>query len=151
MAVSTTSFSDRLGRIERSTPQLYAGDDAPQSFKPDNLVCNTAKKGAFYYAVILFGLIVGAGVGYAFRTAVGFEIFVTQPPLLILAIVKADPQMLGLTLAVVGGAVITLLCQIFGNTKARALQFWTGYMLGMVLINLQAFYFVYLTYFAATA
>lgn len=151
MAVSNTSFSERLVRIERSTPKLFAGDDAPQPFKPQNLVRATGGRSAFFYAAILFGLGVGASVGYFFGLIVGFDIFLTQPPMTVVAIIKADPQMLALTIAMAAGVLLALLCQIFGYTRARALNFWTGYLFGSLAINLQAIYFVYITYFAGAA
>jgi hypothetical protein len=35
MSISSTSFSERLARIETSTFLLYAGDEAPQQYKPE--------------------------------------------------------------------------------------------------------------------
>jgi hypothetical protein len=149
MAVSTTSFADRLGRIEKSTPQLFAGDDAPQSFRPDKLVCTTKKRGLVFYIVIAMGALIGAAVGYGFRTEVGFDIFLTQPPLLIWAIVKSQSLMLLFTLGMAAGPVMALACNIFSFTQARALQFWSGYLAGSIVVNGHALYYVYLTYFAA--
>ena len=145
MSISSTSFSERLARSETSTFLLYAGDEAPQQYKPGNLICATSKVKKAEWSVIALGILLGALAGYMFKTNVGIEMFFAQPLMVVFGIVKADHMTAGICLAMIAGPVCTLGFQLFSRTKNRLAQFWWAYLGGAVGANLMTWYYFYLS------
>ena len=144
MSVSTTSFADRLTRIETGSFKLYAGNETPQQYKPGNLICATAKVKTVQWSVICLGVLLGLLAGYMFKTNVGIEMFFSQSLLVVFGIVKADQMTAAICLAMIAGPVCALGFQLFSRTKSRLAQFWWAYVSGIVGTNLMTWYYFYL-------
>lgn len=145
MAVSSTTFADRLTRLETSTVKLYAGDDAPQKYKPENLIAKKQKAKSTYWTAIMIGGMLGALAGYMFKTNVGIEMFFSQPLPVIYATIKADQMTAAICAAMIAGPIGALGFLIFSRTKNRLAQFWWAYVGGSIATNLTAWYYFYLT------
>lgn len=145
MSVSSTSFADRLTRIESSSFKLYAGDEPPQYYKPGKLICAGPKVKTAEWSAILVGVLLGVLAGYLFKTYVGIEMFFAQPLLVVFGIVKADHITAGICLAMISGPVCALGFQLFSRTKNRLAQFWWAYLAGAIGANLMTWYYFYLS------
>jgi hypothetical protein len=145
MSVSSTSFADRLTRIENNSFKLYAGDETPQEYKSGKLICAVPKVKTAEWSAILVGVLLGVLAGYMFKTYVGIEMFFAQPLLVVFGIVKADHMTAGIFLAMVCGPVCALGFQLFSRTKNRLAQFWWAYVAGTIGVNLITWYYFYLS------
>ena len=101
MSVSSTSFSDRLTRLDNNSVKLYAGNETPQEYEPGKLICAMPKVKKTYWTSIIIGAIFGAVAGHLFKTNVGIEMFFSQPLLVVFAIVNANHMTAGISLAMV--------------------------------------------------
>jgi hypothetical protein len=145
MAVSATSFNERLARLDAGKVKLYAGNEAPQEYQADNLICAKPKAKNTYWTAIIIGGVLGALAGYMFKTNVGIEMFFSQSLPILYAIIKADPKTAGICLAMIAGPVCAIGFLIFSRTKPRVAQFWWSYWGSSVAINATAWYYFYLT------
>lgn len=145
MSVSSTTFAERLTRLDSETVKLYAGDNAPQKYKPENLICAKPKVKKIFWTAIIIGGILGTLAGYMFKSNVGIEMFFSQPLPIIYAIIKADHMTAGICLAMIIGPIGALGFLIFSRTKNRLAQFWWAYVGGAVGINAMTWYSFYLT------
>lgn len=140
-----TSFADRLARIDTKEIKLYAGDEAPQAYAPEKLVCASKPKRHLFSGALIMGALIGAAIGYIFRTQVGLELFYYQALPVVYATVKSDTTLLLGTFGAVLGPVATLVFLIFSRTHTRILQFWSAYLAGSIAVNLSYFWSFYLT------
>ena len=145
MSVSSTSFSDRLTRLDNNSVKLYAGNETPQEYEPGKLICAMPKVKKAYWTSIIIGAIFGAVAGQLFKTNVGIEMFFSQPLLVVFAIVKANQMTAGICLAMLAGPVCALAFQLFSRTETRLAQFWWSYVAGSIAANATAWYYFYLT------
>ena len=123
MSVSSTSFADRLTRLDTNSVKLYAGNETPQEYEPGKLICAMPKVKKAYWTSIIIDAIFGAIAGHLFKTNVGIEMFFSQPLLVMFAIVNAKQMTAGICLAMVAGPVCALTFQLFNRTKIRLAQF----------------------------
>ncbi|MDG1472547.1 MAG: hypothetical protein P8Q26_13440 [Ascidiaceihabitans sp.] len=144
MAVSSTSFEERLTRLDSGTVKLYAGDYTPQKYKADNLICAKQKVKKTFWTAILSGVPAGALAGYMFKSNVGIEMFFSQSLPVLYAIIKADPTTAAIYLAMLAGPVCTLGFLIFDRTQNRLAQFGWSYLAGSIGVNLTTWYYFYL-------
>ena len=145
MSVSSTSFADRLTRLETNSIKLYAGDETPRQYKPGNLICSKPKVKKVELSTILMGALFGTLVGYMFKTHVGIEMFFSQSLLTLFGIIRTDHMTAGICLAMIAGPVCALGFQLFSRTKNRLAQFWWAYLAGIIGGNLMTWYYFYLT------
>ena len=135
MAVSTTTFAERLKRAERSNFMLYAGNDAPQAYKAKGLIDFSGTGGKTAWSSILLGALLGGYVGYLFENKVGIDLFFTRPPLAALEFLKADMISAAICLAMLAGAVLALGAQVFSYSKSRISQFGWSYLFAAIGVN----------------
>ena len=145
MSVSSTSFSDRLTRLDNNSVKLYAGNETPQEYEPGKLICAMPKVKKAYWTSIIIGAIFGAVAGHLFKTNVGIEMFFSQPLLVVFAIVNANQMTTCICLAIVAGPVCTLTFQLFKRTKIRVAQFWWSNVSSSIAANATVWYYFYPT------
>ena len=143
MSVSSTSFSDRLTRLDNNSVKLYAGNETPQEYEPGKLICAMPKVKKAYWTSIIIGAIFGAVAGHLFKTNVGIEMFFSQPLLVVFAIVNANQMTACIYLAIVAGPVCALTFQLFNRTKIRSAQFWWSNVASSIAANATVWYYFY--------
>jgi hypothetical protein len=144
MATSSTTFDERLTRLETGTVKLYAGDETPQAYKAGKLIATKQKAKKAYWTAIMIGGLFGALAGYMFKTKIGIEMFFSQPLLVVFSIVKADQMMAAICLAMIAGPICAIAFQMFSITKVRLSQFWWSYLVGSIAVNASTWYYFYL-------
>jgi hypothetical protein len=135
MAVSTTTFAERLKRAEKSDFVLYAGNDAPQVYKPSGLISFAGTGGKTAWSSVLLGGLVGGYVGYLFKANVNIELFFTQPPLVVFEILKADIKIAAICIAMLAGVILALGAQVLSYSRSRISQFSWSYVLAAAGVN----------------
>lgn len=148
MAVSSTSFSERVTRINKRPQgqvQLYAGEGASQNYKAEKLICAKPKASAMFWGAITMGAVIGTIIGYLFQTKVGVEMFFSTPFAVLFTYIKADPTTAAICSGMILGPVASIGFLIFSRTRNRLSQFWGGYLCGMIGVNVTTWWAFYLT------
>ena len=71
MSVSSTTFAERLTRLNSNSIKLYACNETPQEYESANLICAKPKVKRAYWTSIAIGGGLGALAGHMFKTNVG--------------------------------------------------------------------------------